>query len=513
MNESGRDALPDHVRSPSRTIDGAEFDAATWHWRFPTADGNVVFNFSNLPAATSDFRAQVREAFAVLLLANAPERLRRSLGRLRSLLRYLALEHPTRRIEEISAADVRNYGASLAADQLYLLRPLRSILLNWARTGVGGLTRDLIDDLPSMKTVGHKVGVAVRTMDPSAGPLTDLEYESFVAALRQAFVTGKTSLSDYALLVLAVSLGCRSMQLAMMKIGDLDIARRSDGSKAYMLQVTRLKQGKNIRPRTLFRVRELAPAVGRLLESQIALVERWAERNNLPLVDAPLFPSTKTAWHGRRIMPGALEGHYSGRGLASKIARLLNSLHVISPRTGEPMKLFQTRIRRTLGTRAAAEGLDTPVIADLLDHSWIDSSLVYIECRPAMIQRIDKALALRIAPLAQAFAGQLAERSSNDADGQGRVLHIPGKSSLHPIGRCGKSSSCWLAAPLACYTCPYFNPWRDDVHQLLLDRLLRERDELLASSDLRIASVNDRTILAVAEVVNRCLESSCGSGA
>jgi integrase len=364
-----------------------------------------------------------------------------------------------------------------------------------------------------MKTVGHQVGVAVRTMDPSTGPLTDLEYESFVAALRQSFATAKISVSDYALLVLAVSLGCRSMQLALLKAGDLSIARRSDGSKTYMLRIARLKQGKNIRPRTLFRVRDLAPAVGRLLESQIALVERWAGRRNVPLVEAPLFPSTKTLTQGRRIMPGDLEGHYSGRGLGSKIARILNGLRAISPRTGEPMKLFQTRIRRTLGTRAAAEGLDAPVIADLLDHSWIDSSLVYIECRPAMIQRIDKALALRIAPLAQAFAGQLVERSTNDVDGQGKVLHISGESSLHPLGRCGKASSCWLAAPLACYTCPYFNPWRDDVHQLLLDRLLRERDELLASSDLRIASVNDRTILAVAEVVNRCLESTCRSGA
>ncbi|GJH26948.1 hypothetical protein CBA19CS42_20550 [Caballeronia novacaledonica] len=364
-----------------------------------------------------------------------------------------------------------------------------------------------------MKTVGHQVGVAVRTMDPSTGSLTDLEYESFVAALRQSFATAKISVSDYALLVLAVSLGCRSLQLALLKAGDLSIARRSDGSKTYMLQIARLKQGKNIRPRTLFRVRELAPAVGRLLESQIALVERWAARRNVPLVEAPLFPSTKTLTQGRRIMPGDLEGHYSGRGLASKISRILNGLRAISPRTGEPMKLFQTRIRRTLGTRAAAEGLDAPVIADLLDHSWIDSSLVYIECRPAMIQRIDKALALRIAPLAQAFAGKLVERSTNDVDEQGRVLHISGESSLHPLGRCGKASSCWLAAPLACYTCPYFNPWRDDVHQLLLDRLLRERHELLASSDLRIASVNDRTILAVAEVVNRCLEFTCRSGA
>ena len=35
---------------------------------------------------------------------------------------------------------------------------------------------------------------------------------------------------------------------------------------------------------------------------------------------------------------------------------------------------------------------------------------------------------------------------------------------------------------------------------------MTERDRLMAGSDARIASINDRTILAVAEVVRRCEE-------
>lgn len=40
----------------------------------------------------------------------------------------------------------------------------------------------------------------------------------------------------------------------------------------------------------------------------------------------------------------------------------------------------------------------------------------------------------------------------------------------------------------------------------VLNHLLTERDRLMAGSDSRIASINDRTILAVAEVVRRCEE-------
>ncbi len=244
-------------------------------------------------------------------------------------------------------------------------------------------------------------------MDPERGPLTDLEYESVLAGLRQAFASGDMPIYDYALVVLAIALGCRAMQLAMMKVKDLSITERADGSKVYVLQVTRLKQGKNIRPRTLFKARELAPVVGALLEQQIGLVTKWAEKNGLIPIEAPLFPATMKALKSRRVMHPGLEGHHDGSSASSKIAKLLNGLRIVSVRTGKKMNLFQTRIRRTFGSRAAAEGLPATVIADLMDHSWLDSSLIYVEARPEIMERIDKAMALKVAPLAQAFSGTL----------------------------------------------------------------------------------------------------------
>lgn len=497
--------LTDESDRRSWTIEGFDFNASANVWRIATTQGTAVLNFDNLQAVTEKLRKLFKDAFAALLLSNAPERLTKQLTRLRGLLRFLGSADSSRNIDELTAADLQNYGAYLPKHQQYYLRKVKEILMAWAATGVAGLSRDLLLLLPGLETANHDIGSAVRTMDPSTGPLTDIEYEAVVAAVRYAFASGGMPLSDYALVILAITLGARSLQLAMIKVKDLSLTQRADGSYVFILQITRLKQGKNIRPRTLFRARQLTSAVGALIEQQAGAARAWAIKSGIPAEEAPLFPSTSSAPQERRIVLPGLQGHCDTKLMSTKISRILERLGVWSHRIDGPMRLFQTRLRRTLGTRAAAEGHPAQVIADLMDHSWVDSSLVYIETRPDMIERIDKALALQIAPLAQAFAGTLVERPHPDSDtSAGKIVYIATRETFKQTGKCGKFDFCGLAAPLACYTCAYFNPWLDDVHETLLEALIAEREELLSIADARIASVNDRTILAVADVVNRC---------
>ncbi|HEY2606133.1 MAG TPA: site-specific integrase, partial [Paraburkholderia sp.] len=54
------------------------------------------------------------------------------------------------------------------------------------------------------------------------------------------------------------------------------------------------------------------------------------------------------------------------------------------------------------------------------------------------------------------------------------------------------------------YTCNSFEPWLDGPHEQVLEYLIVERERLIAAGDARIASINDRTILAVAEVIQLC---------
>ncbi|MCG7400578.1 site-specific integrase [Caballeronia zhejiangensis] len=490
-----------------RTIDGYIFDPTPDRWVVATAAGPASFNFRNLPGASGKLRDGIKDACAALLQSISPSRVTQALSAYRVFIRFLAGGPDGNEIDEIDVDDLLRFGESLNKRQRYQLRRLKEQLILWAGTGAYGLTGDLQRLLPKLATETHEVGAAVRTMDPDAGPLTDLEYDGVVAAMRKGFATGEYQLADYTLMVLALTLGARPLQLASIKVKDMTESKRQDGTSVFILQVTRLKQGQGVRPRTLFRPRKLASGIGELVRSQCNAAKAWAIENGIAPEESPLFPSLDTKRRSAQLSQIGLAGHYSGKDLGGKLSRLLNKLHVTSHRTGRPLDLFQTRLRRTFGTRAAAEGLSAPVIADLMDHSWVDSSLVYIETRPVMMERIDKAMALKIAPIAQAFAGTLVPR---DDVATSKVIHFASQNALERVGGCGKFAYCGLAAPLACYTCSYFNPWVDAPHEVLLDQLLVEREELKQMTDLRHASVNDRTILAVADVVARCRAATEG---
>lgn len=72
------------------------------------------------------------------------------------------------------------------------------------------------------------------------------------------------------------------------------------------------------------------------------------------------------------------------------------------------------------------------------------------------------------------------------------------------LGTCG-SGPCGLFAPISCYTCARFQPWRDGPHREVLDWLCHEREQRQADKlDPQMVKIHDATILAVAEVVRRC---------
>lgn len=186
-----------------------------------------------------------------------------------------------------------------------------------------------------------------------------------------------------------------------------------------------------------------------------------------------------------------------------------------SERTGKPIHITPTRFRRTIGTRAAIEGHGELVIAELLDHDDTQNVGVYVQATPEIVERIDQAIALQMAPLAQAFAGVListevdAERGS---DPTSRIVSPQCTKGFTPVGNCGKHGFCGFMAPIACYTCRNFQAWLDGPHEAVLNHLVAERERLMANTDARIASVNDRTILAVAQVVNQCREAKRAGG-
>lgn len=179
-------------------------------------------------------------------------------------------------------------------------------------------------------------------------------------------------------------------------------------------------------------------------------------------------------------------------------------LNVTSERTGETIHIHPRRFRYTMGTRAAEEGQHALVIAEMLDHTDTQQVNVYVESTPEIARRIDAATALELAPLAQAFLGKLVRSEADALRGDDPASRIVDPDT-GAVGTCGKYGFCGLLGPVACYTCHNFQPWLEADHEGLLRKLVAERlrrEE--RTGDTRITNTLDRTILAVADVVNRC---------
>ena len=105
----------------------------------------------------------------------------------------------------------------------------------------------------------------------------------------------------------------------------------------------------------------------------------------------------------------------------------LRSINVQSERTGKRLHFTAVRFRRTIATNAAIEGKDVRTIAAILDHSDTQTANVYISVVPEIVERIDKAVAMDLAPLAQAFKGKLIDseqHATRSGDPSSRISNV-----------------------------------------------------------------------------------------
>jgi integrase len=357
-----------------------------------------------------------------------------------------------------------------------------------------------------MRLKGTKKGEPVRTADPVKGPFTDLELQAIITNLNDAFARDQVGVEDFVLIQLLLAIGARPIQLAGLKLGDFSATRADDGTTVYLLRVPRAKQP-NQKLRTEFKIRKLSEDLGTLIEAHCQLARtRWADLCT-KVDDIPFFVN--------RTKSNTIDGlqyHSSSDELAIRVQAVFDILSIPSERTGEPINVTSYRFRRTLGTRAAQEGMSELIIAELLDHTDTQNVGVYVEAVPEIVERIDKAMAMHLAPMAQAFAGVLID-GEDEAERAGDVRsRIVSPTALkNPLGNCGSYGFCGAMAPVACYTCRNFQPWVDGPHEEVLDRLIAERERVVAETgDVTIASVNDRVIYACAQVVKLCQRRMAG---
>jgi hypothetical protein len=484
----------------ARTRSGIDFSPREEIWAFRDGVTGVHINFESLIPLVS---TQMLVSFKLALIWLFQNRASGTCIAVYSTFLHFLRSMPTTEmpLAEVSSIDIINYRAQLSGPQINRLRTLSGLLRRWHSMKIVGVNDDVILLLESLRLKSHPAGEAVRTMCPIDGPLSQIEDESFQDGLNAAYAMGTLRDDEFFATWITRALGHRPCQSAALKVCDLVVVTHEDQSVEYTIRIPRAKQRDRIHPRESFKVRPLISQIGATLNDYVQRVRVQFSATLDDPSEAPMFPRSDPVGS-----PG-YEYHRTGNEMSSLIVKSINKLQAWSERTGAPLHVFPTRLRRTVGTRAAQEGHSELVIAEILDHSNIASAAYYVEAVPEIAARIDAAVAKTLGPIALAFQGIAPDCVASESDPlHGQIIDLRIDQTGASMGGCHGNGNCSFAAPVACYTCRSFKPWIDGPHLAVLEHLLGRRERQLESGDQRIASVNDRSILAVAEVINLCAQ-------
>lgn len=362
-----------------------------------------------------------------------------------------------------------------------------------------------------MQTVpigANKQAEVVLDLDPHQGPLLDVELHDLIDALSGLGVDRILTLQERTAIWLALSLGGNAAHSSLLRASDFEVVPTLDGEELYKLKIPRIKKRDSAAARSHFRTRRLNHKIGRIVQALVEeritdpRREQWIDRNwgiplflrhkpNLELADSPISEYVL---------------HMQSWEFSAFLREAVAKLGIESPRTGEPLRVFPRRLRHTFGTNAAIRGAPPAAIAEALDHSSLNTVMVYVDNRRALAERIDRALDAAMGKVVRAFRGRVVASesevlaSSPNAD---RIYVFDEVSEqAKAIGSCTASTACDLQPPLSCYTCVAFRSWRSADHRAVLATLRADRDRRV-SMDLadRMVRMHDRTIDAVENVI------------
>lgn len=498
---------------PVALADGAQHRSLAGYWfdeREPVwvLDKNITVNVNSvsclLEAGSRYSYIRVLSHYGRTKSANHVQNMN---SRMRALLRFIATK-------SISTTALINYRATLTRESEHHLGALRGFLYKWHDLGYPGIGDDVIDLLKSWTLKGNIKGDAVKRLDPNEGPLTDNELTAFNEGAVRAYEQNKITLDELAICLLISHTGRRPKQVAHAKICDLDGAKTNKkGEPMFLIHIPRAKQrGEVFRDsfKTFAMSLELWTVLSAQRKNSIASVERTLgyELQEADRAMLPLFPDLTPFEAGQSVVElrsllATDHMHLPSAQITATLKKVVTAAGVVSERTGQLLVVVATRFRYTKGTRAAREGFGLMVIAELLDHTDIQNVEVYVKNVPEHAQALSKAMALQLAPYAQAFQGVLVDREADAKRGSDLSSRVRFKGQS--MATCGQYGVCGANAPIPCYTCIHFQPWLDGPHEEVLADLLAERDRVQQiTGDAAMAAVNDRTVFSVIDVIQRC---------
>ena len=301
--------------------------------------------------------------------------------------------------------------------------------------------------------------------DPEKGAFTLQELESIHSEFNLAFSKNTISLKDYTLGWFIIATGARPVQLSRLKFEDIQVI-----DKDVMIKMP-LAKGEGIIEQGYF-LRK-APTI--LADCIIKYLEQYS-----PSVENSNF---------FKLNPTQI---------SYKATQIFENLNTYSSRLEEKIPVNAYRFRYTLATRALASGASDQEVARLLTHRSLSCIRFYRASMPELQKPIQDTLDEEMNFFAKAFKGKLIP-SLNDAKFQDSAIADFFRLAGKTVGSCGTQAKCYQNAPIACLTCPYFEPLIDAPWDKLLKYLIGDQAR---EQSLRIKEINIQAIKAVKDIID-----------
>ena len=321
-----------------------------------------------------------------------------------------------------------------------------------------GFSAEVMYTLSRIKMSGNPQGIAVLSEDLEEGPLTNIE----VVLLRNALINDCGPLIERLCLWLSLSYGCNPANFVLLRESDFTVHKfESIDEYFYELKLPRIKKRGQHHKRADFKVRKVDERLAKLITQQIE------ENKKLGLgigIQRPLLmrKTPFTDWLATELSEFAY--HISTSQFLYNLKKCVKRLKIISPRTGKELYITPRRLRYTYATSMVTQGASAAELADLLDHSDMQHVRIYYNARSNIIERLDAALAEKLAPLVNAFKGKIISQEERADRTQIESTNIRYQENrnirkIHGIGTCGATYLCKLYPPLSCYLCEKFQAW------------------------------------------------------
>lgn len=369
-------------------------------------------------------------------------------------------------------------------------------------------------ELDAISVPGNPKGEAVRMEDPDRGPLhRSLELPLLIKAMRSDKSTELPHLQEKAALALSIALGRNPANLTFLKEGDLVNLTPDADDPTWIIRMPRIKK-RQLNPRDdlldEYLDPEFAAYLSELIEANKAIATKVEVENATYTIDRPIFinqDGNKSA-----ILSGLVDSSFNmtSEAISRMVQQFVSRHKIISPLTGEILRISARRLRYTLGTALAAEGISRKELARILDHSDTQHVQVYFELAGSIVEHLDKAAAKGFAKYVNLFSGKIVEDDSEAINGDRDDKHLAFIDESNPteatdIGVCGKDEICHLDPPFSCYLCEKFQPYRRADHEYVLECLLQDRnDRMQKYENARLGIQLDDVIMAVAQVAEQC---------